>query len=93
MDEVEKGEKGEGDEKDEGEKGEVEKGEVEKGEKGEKGEEVVNETHKNQYSIGKLQKLNVIAIKEIAKNLNIVLSMNGKQKTKEQFIKDILTKN
>ena len=69
--------KGEG-EKDEGEKGEV--------------EPVVNETHKNQYSIGKLQKLNVIAIKEIAKNLNIVLSTNGKQKTKEQFIKDILTK-
>ena len=68
----------------------LEKGEVEKGEKG---EEVVNETHKNQYSIGKLQKLNVIAIKEIAKNLNIVLSMNCKQKTKEQFIKDILTKN
>ena len=93
MDEVEKGEEGEKDEKnekDEGEKGEGEKGEVEKGEKG---EEVVNETHKNQYSIGKLQKLNVIAIKEIAKNLNIVLSMNGKQKTKEQFIKDILTKN
>jgi hypothetical protein len=87
LDEVEKGEEGE---KDEGEKGEGEKGEGEKGE----GEvaPVVNETHKNQYSIGKLQKLNVIAIKEIAKNLNIVLSTNGKQKTKEQFIKDILTK-
>ena len=54
---------------------------------------IVNETHKNQYSIGKLQKLNVNAIKDIAKNLNIVLSMNGKQKTKEQFIKDILAKN
>jgi len=91
LDEVEKGEEGE---KDEGEKNEEgEKGEGEKGE-GEKDEvaPVVNETHKNQYSIGKLQKLNVIAIKEIAKNLNIVLSMNGKQKTKEQFIKDILTK-
>jgi hypothetical protein len=90
LDEVEKGDEGE---KDEGEKGEGEKGEGEKDE-GEKGEvePVVNETHKNQYSIGKLQKLNVIAIKEIAKNLNIVLSTNGKQKTKEQFIKDILTK-
>ena len=66
----------------EGEKNEDEKNEDEK-----------NKSEKNQYSIGKLQKLNVNAIKEIAKNLNIVLSINGKQKTKEQFIKDILAKN
>jgi hypothetical protein len=69
--------------------------EILENEKNESGEvqPIVNEIHKNQYSIGKLQKLNVNAIKEIAKNLNIVLSMNGKQKTKEQFIKDILAKN
>jgi hypothetical protein len=91
LDEVEKGEEGEKDEGEKNEEGENGEGEKDEGEKGEV-EPVVNETHKNQYSIGKLQKLNVIAIKEIAKNLNIVLSMNGKQKTKEQFIKDILTK-
>jgi len=91
LDEVEKGEEGEKDEGEKNEEGENGEGEKDEGEKGEV-EPVVNETHKNQYSIGKLQKLNVIAIKEIAKNLNIVLSTNGKQKTKEQFIKDILTK-
>jgi len=77
------------DEKNEDNKNEDEKNEDEK----DKINPVINETHKNQYSIGKLQKLNVNAIKDIAKTLNIVLSMNGKQKTKEQFIKDILAKN
>jgi hypothetical protein len=86
--EVNENEKNE-DEKNEDEKNEDEKNEDEK----DKIDPVMNEIHKNQYSIGKLQKLNVNAIKEIAKNLNIVLSTNGKQKTKEQFIKDILAKN
>jgi hypothetical protein len=82
--------------KNENQKNEDQKNEDQKNEgdnnEGDNNEGDKNEGEKNQYSVGKLQKLNVNAIKEIAKNLNIVLSMNGKQKTKEQFIKDILAK-
>jgi hypothetical protein len=58
-----------------------------------KADEVAEEVNEeNNYSLDQLNKMNIAAIKAIAKDRKITLSISGKPKNKENLINDILSK-
>lgn len=52
-----------------------------------------NQSPKETYTKEVLQKRRINSIKQIAKKFNIVLSVNGKAKSKDDLIRDIVSKN